>query len=106
MVLIFISNERLDDSNLRIPSEIGSLAELVPLLLSSGRRQSTPGFLSNQSGEAEMQTDLETPRASEGGGSTGATVLIVDDEDAARQLCSDIAIEAGLRLRTAGTAEE
>jgi two-component system response regulator HydG len=53
-----------------------------------------------------MQTDLETPRASDGGGSTGATVLIVDDEDAARQLCSDIAIEAGLRVRTARTTEE
>lgn len=53
-----------------------------------------------------MQTDLEAPRAITEGGGTAATVLIVDDEDAARQLCSDVATEAGLRVRTASTTEE
>jgi DNA-binding NtrC family response regulator len=53
-----------------------------------------------------MQTDLEASRATTDGGGAAATVLIVDDEDAARQLCSDVAIEAGLRVRTASTTEE
>lgn len=35
-----------------------------------------------------------------------ATVLIVDDEAATRQLCTDIAYEAGLATRTASTTEE
>ncbi len=35
-----------------------------------------------------------------------ATVLIVDDEDAALRLCSDIAAEVGLRVRTATTTEQ
>ena len=34
------------------------------------------------------------------------TVLVVDDEAEARQLCADVAEEAGLRVRTAGTTEE
>lgn len=35
-----------------------------------------------------------------------STVLIVDDEDSALQLCADIAREAGLRVRTATTTEQ
>ena len=35
-----------------------------------------------------------------------ATVLIVDDEDAALRLCADIAAEAGLRVRRATTTEQ
>jgi two-component system response regulator HydG len=35
-----------------------------------------------------------------------ATVLIVDDEDATRNLCRDVAIEAGFRARTASTTEQ
>lgn len=35
-----------------------------------------------------------------------ATVLVVDDEDAALRLCADIAAETGLRVRTAGTTEQ
>lgn len=35
-----------------------------------------------------------------------ATVLIVDDEDAALRLCADIAAEVGLRVRTATTTEQ
>ena len=36
----------------------------------------------------------------------GVNVLIVDDEVIARSLCSDIAVRAGLRVRTAATTEE
>ena len=35
-----------------------------------------------------------------------ATVLIVDDEESALQLCADIAAEVGLRVRTATTTEQ
>jgi two-component system response regulator HydG len=38
--------------------------------------------------------------------STPGTVLIVDDEVAARELCSEVALEAGLRVRTAATTEQ
>jgi DNA-binding NtrC family response regulator len=34
------------------------------------------------------------------------TVLIVDDEDATRNLCRDVVVEAGLRTRTASTTEQ
>ncbi len=34
------------------------------------------------------------------------TVLVVDDEDAARNLCSDVAVAAGLRVRAASTTEQ
>jgi len=39
---------------------------------------------------------------------TGAalTVLVVDDEEAARTLCAEVAAEAGLRVRSAGTTEQ
>ena len=57
-------------------------------------------------GEEGMQTDLEAPRTSVEAGGSSATVLIVDDEDSARQLCCDVATEAGLRVRTASTTEE
>lgn len=53
-----------------------------------------------------MQADLEIPIAPADGGGAPGTVLIVDDEDSARQLCSDVAGEAGLRVRTASTTEE
>lgn len=36
----------------------------------------------------------------------GATVLIVDDEVSARELCRDVAAETGLRVRTASTTEQ
>ena len=38
--------------------------------------------------------------------SIAATVLIVDDENATRDLCRDIASESGLRTRTASTTEQ
>jgi two-component system response regulator HydG len=39
--------------------------------------------------------------------SSGAvTILIVDDEVSARSLCSDVAVQAGLRVRTAATTEQ
>jgi DNA-binding NtrC family response regulator len=34
------------------------------------------------------------------------TVLVIDDEEAARQLCAEVAEEAGLRVRSASTTEE
>ncbi len=34
------------------------------------------------------------------------TVLVVDDEGAARNLCGDVAVKAGLRVRTAATTEQ
>ncbi len=34
------------------------------------------------------------------------TVLVVDDEDSARNLCSDVILAAGLRVRTASTTEQ
>jgi two-component system response regulator HydG len=37
---------------------------------------------------------------------TAGTILVVDDEAAARQLCSDVAVEAGLQVRTANTTEQ
>ena len=37
---------------------------------------------------------------------TGLSILIVDDEDSTRNLCRDIAVEAGLEVYTAATTEE
>ena len=37
---------------------------------------------------------------------TGFSILIVDDEDATRELCRDIAMEMGLEVRTASTTSE
>ncbi len=34
------------------------------------------------------------------------TILVVDDEVSARNLCSDVAVKAGLRVRTAATTEQ
>ena len=36
---------------------------------------------------------------------TGFSILIVDDEDATRELCRDIASEIGLEVHTASTTE-
>src|SRR5579863_6108080 len=40
------------------------------------------------------------------GRSVAATVLIVDDEDTTRTLCRDVAVDSGLRARTASTTEQ
>ena len=37
---------------------------------------------------------------------TAITVLVVDDEEEARNLCAEVAAEAGLRVRSAGTTEQ
>jgi DNA-binding NtrC family response regulator len=37
---------------------------------------------------------------------SAVSVLIVDDEDSARNLCSEVASESGLRVRTAATTEQ
>jgi CheY-like chemotaxis protein len=37
---------------------------------------------------------------------TGFSILIVDDEDATRELCRDIASEMGLEVHTASTTNE
>lgn len=47
---------------------------------------------------AETALAVERPAA--------VTVLIVDDEDATRNLCRDVVVEAGLRTRTASTTEQ
>ena len=51
-----------------------------------------------------MASGTETVLATER--SVAATVLIVDDENATRDLCRDIANESGLRTRTASTTEQ
>ena len=38
--------------------------------------------------------------------SAGATVLVVDDEDSARSLCSDVVANSGMRVRSAATTEQ
>lgn len=53
-----------------------------------------------------MQPDLDAPQSLAGESGGTPTVLIVDDEETALRLCSDIAVEAGLRVRTATTTEE
>ncbi len=35
-----------------------------------------------------------------------ATVLIVDDEDATRNLCNDVVTDSGMRMRMASTTEQ
>jgi DNA-binding NtrC family response regulator len=45
-------------------------------------------------------------RSAAAGGPASATVLIVDDEDAARNLCRDVVVDAGFGARTASTAEQ
>jgi DNA-binding NtrC family response regulator len=55
-------------------------------------------------GVIPMASGTETVLATER--SIAATVLIVDDENATRDLCRDIANESGLRTRTASTTEQ
>ena len=62
-------------------------------------------LLGSQKGDLmSFTTETEQPM-SEARRST-VTVLVVDDEDAARGLCSDVATESGLRVRTASTTEQ
>ncbi len=53
-----------------------------------------------------MTTQLEPPETRPTEQTGVATVLIVDDEESTLRICSDIAIESGLRVRTAGTTEQ
>ncbi len=50
----------------------------------------------------EEATSQEQPETK----ASGISVLVVDDEDSARELCSDIALEAGLGVRTCATTEQ
>lgn len=50
--------------------------------------------------------DIEPKPANLKTNSAGLSILIVDDEDATRQLCRDIASEIGLEVRTASTTDE
>jgi DNA-binding NtrC family response regulator len=50
--------------------------------------------------------DLEAKPANLKTSAAGLSILIVDDEDATRQLCRDIASEIGLKVRTASTTDE
>jgi two-component system response regulator HydG len=49
-----------------------------------------------------IETEQETSELK----SATVTILVVDDEDSARNLCSDVAVEAGLRVRAAATTEQ
>jgi DNA-binding NtrC family response regulator len=50
--------------------------------------------------------DVEAKPANLKSSAAGLSILIVDDEDATRQLCRDIASEIGLEVRTASTTDE
>ena len=50
--------------------------------------------------------DIEPKPANLKASAVGVSILIVDDEDATRQLCRDIASEIGLEVRTAATTDE
>ena len=50
--------------------------------------------------------DVEAKPASAKTFATGFSILIVDDEDATRELCRDIASEIGLQVHTASTTSE
>ncbi len=50
----------------------------------------------------DSATALETVHAK----TAGATVLVVDDEDSTRAVCSEIAAQVGLRVRTSATTEQ
>ena len=50
--------------------------------------------------------DIEPKPANFKSSAIGVSILIVDDEDATRQLCRDIASEIGLEVRTASTTDE
>ena len=50
--------------------------------------------------------DIEPKPANFKASAIGVSILIVDDEDATRQLCRDIASEIGLEVRTASTTDE
>jgi DNA-binding NtrC family response regulator len=51
---------------------------------------------------ADSETELEfsPPKPA------GVTVLVVDDEESARKVCSDVAAEIGLRVRSSATTEQ
>ncbi len=50
----------------------------------------------------DSATALETAHPK----TAGATVLVVDDEDSTRAVCSEIAAQVGLRVRTSATTEQ
>ncbi|HLJ41417.1 MAG TPA: sigma-54 dependent transcriptional regulator [Candidatus Acidoferrales bacterium] len=53
-----------------------------------------------------MTTEPGTPEALQSQRTGIATVLIVDDEESTLRICTDIAIESGLQVRTASTTEQ
>jgi DNA-binding NtrC family response regulator len=54
----------------------------------------------------EISVHVEAKPASSKSTATGFSILIVDDEDATRALCRDIAVEMGLEVHTASTTNE
>lgn len=50
--------------------------------------------------------EVEAKPASLEVSAAGLSILIVDDEDATRELCRDIALEMGLEVHTASTTTE
>ncbi len=53
-----------------------------------------------------MATGLGMPKTLQGKVTGGARILIVDDEESTLRICSDIAMEIGLRVHTASTTEQ
>src|ERR1700680_1739963 len=54
-----------------------------------------------------MQSEIKEPKVdSLAIGSTTFSILIVDDEVATRNVCRDVAVEAGLQVYVASTTEE
>jgi len=53
-----------------------------------------------------MPTELGMTRTKQNEHFGVATILIVDDEESTLRVCSDIAVELGLRVRTASTTEQ
>ncbi len=50
--------------------------------------------------------EVETEQHRQEVSSTPVTILIVDDEVSARDLCSEVAVQAGFRVRTSATTEQ
>jgi DNA-binding NtrC family response regulator len=53
-----------------------------------------------------MPTELGMAKTKQNGHIGVATILIVDDEESTLRICTDIAMELGLRVRTASTTEQ
>jgi DNA-binding NtrC family response regulator len=62
--------------------------------------------LSEVANTLKDEHDFQATRTSPDPPPNPFTVLVIDDEESARQLCAEVAEEAGLRVRAAATTEE